>query len=263
MIIERKGGGGGGGGPGGGVDNPMTADLDTGGFKILANTINQDVILESYGANGSEVYLTDRIGGNTLQSGSNGIRLYKDIFAQSSAVDLGIISNPFGNVFISGQINNTVGDQVIEPGPAGSLIVRQNGGTPGADEVEISCDGTSGFIETPNAIGGGLIIRTNNNSSPVIIGSNSGADNVRYLRAFNAFYPGSSNTTDLGRDFFAEWRDLFIGGRARVGASTASKSSLNIPHGVAPSAPVDGDMWTTSAGLFVQINGVTRSVNLT
>lgn len=39
---------------------------------------------------------------------------------------------------------------------------------------------------------------------------------------------------------------------------TTSVASLRIPHGAAPSAPVNGDMWTTSAGgLFVRINGVT------
>ncbi len=40
-------------------------------------------------------------------------------------------------------------------------------------------------------------------------------------------------------------------------AATTSLASLNIPHGVAPTVPVNGDMWTTTAGLFVQINGST------
>lgn len=40
-------------------------------------------------------------------------------------------------------------------------------------------------------------------------------------------------------------------------ASTTSIASLRAPHGSAPSSPVDGDVWTTSAGLFVRVNGVT------
>jgi hypothetical protein len=32
---------------------------------------------------------------------------------------------------------------------------------------------------------------------------------------------------------------------------------LRIPHGSAPTSPVDGDMWTTTSGLFVRVNGVT------
>lgn len=40
-------------------------------------------------------------------------------------------------------------------------------------------------------------------------------------------------------------------------AATTALASLRLPHGTAPSAPVDGDMWTTTAGLFVRINGAT------
>lgn len=40
-------------------------------------------------------------------------------------------------------------------------------------------------------------------------------------------------------------------------ASAAPTAGLRVPHGTAPAAPVDGDVWTTTAGLFVRINGVT------
>lgn len=41
-------------------------------------------------------------------------------------------------------------------------------------------------------------------------------------------------------------------------AATATEgASVNLPHGAAPSAPADGDMWTTTAGLYVRINGAT------
>jgi hypothetical protein len=42
-----------------------------------------------------------------------------------------------------------------------------------------------------------------------------------------------------------------------VAAGTTAVSSLNIPHGAAPTSPVNGDMWTTTAGLFIRINGGT------
>jgi hypothetical protein len=42
-----------------------------------------------------------------------------------------------------------------------------------------------------------------------------------------------------------------------VAASTTAVSSLNLPHGAAPTSPVNGDMWTTTAGLFIRINGAT------
>lgn len=44
---------------------------------------------------------------------------------------------------------------------------------------------------------------------------------------------------------------------AHIGASTTSRASLCLEHGAAPTSPVNGDMWTTTAGLFVRINGAT------
>lgn len=38
---------------------------------------------------------------------------------------------------------------------------------------------------------------------------------------------------------------------------TTSLASLNLPHGVAPSAPTNGDVWTTTAGVYVRVNGST------
>lgn len=42
-----------------------------------------------------------------------------------------------------------------------------------------------------------------------------------------------------------------------LAASTTAGASLNIPQGVAPTSPVNGDMWTTSSGFFGRINGST------
>jgi hypothetical protein len=40
-------------------------------------------------------------------------------------------------------------------------------------------------------------------------------------------------------------------------AATASLAPLRIPHGDAPTSPTNGDMWTTTAGLYIRINGAT------
>ena len=45
-----------------------------------------------------------------------------------------------------------------------------------------------------------------------------------------------------------------------TGASTTARASLCLPHGAAPTTPVNGDIWTTTAGLFTRINGVTNGV---
>ena len=42
-----------------------------------------------------------------------------------------------------------------------------------------------------------------------------------------------------------------------LAASVAGVASLRVPHGTAPSSPVNGDIWTTTTGLFVRVNGAT------
>jgi hypothetical protein len=42
-------------------------------------------------------------------------------------------------------------------------------------------------------------------------------------------------------------------------APTTTTAGLNLPHGTAPTTPVNGDLWTTSSGLFFRINGGTQS----
>lgn len=40
-------------------------------------------------------------------------------------------------------------------------------------------------------------------------------------------------------------------------ATSTTRAGFNVPHGTAPTTPVDGDVWTTTAGVFVRINGAT------
>lgn len=42
-----------------------------------------------------------------------------------------------------------------------------------------------------------------------------------------------------------------------LGASTATRASLRLREGVAPTSPNNGDLWVTTAGLYVRINGAT------
>jgi len=46
-------------------------------------------------------------------------------------------------------------------------------------------------------------------------------------------------------------------GRLALPPATASNSPLNVPHGTAPTVPINGDLWSTTSGLFTRINGVT------
>jgi hypothetical protein len=44
-------------------------------------------------------------------------------------------------------------------------------------------------------------------------------------------------------------------GTVVTAASTTSAASLRVPHGSAPTSPVNGDVWTTTAGMYARING--------
>ncbi|AFQ45147.1 hypothetical protein [Desulfosporosinus meridiei] len=49
-------------------------------------------------------------------------------------------------------------------------------------------------------------------------------------------------------------------GKINLPASTDSTASLNLPHGVTPTSPVNGDVWTTTTGIITRINGSTRTL---
>jgi hypothetical protein len=48
-----------------------------------------------------------------------------------------------------------------------------------------------------------------------------------------------------------------LNGKVETQASVSGAAGLSIPHGTAPSSPADGDIWTTTAGVFARINGAT------
>ena len=48
-----------------------------------------------------------------------------------------------------------------------------------------------------------------------------------------------------------------FGALVTTAASTTTTAGLNLPAGAAPTSPIDGDTWTTTAGMYVRINGST------
>ncbi|MEE8599110.1 MAG: hypothetical protein V3S69_06325, partial [Dehalococcoidales bacterium] len=51
-----------------------------------------------------------------------------------------------------------------------------------------------------------------------------------------------------------------LSGQLITDDSTTTRSGFRIPEGVAPSSPVDGDMWVTTSDIFARINGVSESL---
>lgn len=72
-----------------------------------------------------------------------------------------------------------------------------------------------------------------------------------------------NNADSADNLLIADTGDVTVRRTLITAASASGQAGLRLPHGAAPSSPVDGDMWTTTAGLFVRINGVTKTVTLT
>jgi len=51
--------------------------------------------------------------------------------------------------------------------------------------------------------------------------------------------------------------NLTTTGLILTAASATGGAGFRLPHGAAPTSPVDGDVWTTNAGLYARINGAT------
>lgn len=49
-------------------------------------------------------------------------------------------------------------------------------------------------------------------------------------------------------------------GRVSLPAATELSASMTVPHGTVPTSPANGDLWTTTAGLYLRLNGTTRTM---
>lgn len=66
-----------------------------------------------------------------------------------------------------------------------------------------------------------------------------------------------ANFTNLNTDK-AELAGATYTGKVVTAAPTATVAGLTLPHGTAPTTPVNGDLWSTTTGLFQRINGTSR-----
>ena len=79
------------------------------------------------------------------------------------------------------------------------------------------------------------------------------------------YYPLSSNpagylTTSAAASTYAPLAGATFTGLVATPASSTSSAGFRLPHGTAPTTPVNGDMYTTTSALFVRINSTTQQV---
>ena len=136
----------------------------------------------------------------------------------------------------------------------GSTMILQTTTVDGADNGEARLDSTSGG----GNVARGAFLRLFGNESAATGQVNLAAGDV--AGGIISFRTGANavrlTINETGLSTFAGNTTVFI-------ASASTAASIRLPHGVAPSAPVNGDMWTTTAGAFIRINGVTKTFTLT
>lgn len=87
-------------------------------------------------------------------------------------------------------------------------------------------------------------------------GSVAGADKQIQYNASGSFGAEAGFEFDYSTNTFSVSNATFSG-LALTAASATGGAGLRVPHGAAPTSPTNGDVWTTTAGLFARINGAT------
>lgn len=92
-----------------------------------------------------------------------------------------------------------------------------------------------------------------------------GSDGQIYTSLANS-NSGNDPTSDavnwkiVGTDVFVEKAGDTMTGKLNTAASTTSSAGFNLAPGVAPTSPVDGDVWVTASNSFQRIGGATKTV---
>lgn len=98
----------------------------------------------------------------------------------------------------------------------------------------------------------------------------AGAQTVTGLKTFSGGLTVSAGTVTLPAASIADAAlssnimrlnlDQTYTAKTTFRASDTTKASFTVPHGAAPTAPVNGDFWTTTAAAFVRLNSVTATL---
>lgn len=158
-------------------------------------------------------------------------------------IDLGLIASGGvtglnlngGNLFTSGNVTGTANVVTGSNSVAGTATI--NGPAASFRQMLFTTASVNRWI-----------LRANNTAEG---GSNAGSD----LELSARDDTGASLATSL--IFRRSDSRATFAGEVVTPAATTTIAGLNVPHGAAPTSPVNGDIWTTTAGLFVRINGAT------
>ena len=247
----------------------ITATTAGGGSSNTAGT-NAVAIGDNASAAGNN---TVAIGYNATTSGAgnqNNIAIGHGSFSGGSeSVAVGDFAEADGNLSISIGTGWAKQDGAISIGTAtagginsigiGSMntgsIVHANGD--GSVAIGVDSSGNGAFASGQNSTTlGGNSLASGDYSTAIGSGTAAQAPGSVAIGVDSSGQATATSTADeikLGTGAHS----VMVLGKLNTAASNGVKARLNLPHGTAPTTPVDGDIWTTSSGIFTQINGTT------
>lgn len=176
------------------------------------------------------------IGGTTDISGSGGLKVFGTTAATSTTTGSLINAGGFGNAgaaFIGGTlaVSGTGASSFAGPITLNNTSVAL---------LTLNSTAASGKTWLMQSYSDGKWYLTHSGVKDAIIASPTTGDIT---------LGGNLTVSGTGTSSFA--------GKVNFPASTTAASSINLPHGAAPTSPTNGDLWTTTGGLYARINGAT------
>lgn len=144
------------------------------------------------------------------------------------------------------------------PGGSSGQVQFNDAGTFGGDAglTYTAASDVLGAITIQPASGNDITLRSTANSGAVTI-SESGTSGGVILAASGSGGALTMNAEGSTAEITITAGQTLTGGLLLTTASATGTAGFRLPAGTAPTSPTNGDMWTTSSGLFVRINGAT------
>lgn len=222
-----------------------SADADT-ADEIAGGTINVD----QGTANGGTLWTNSFKPTDTL--GTTAMNWYR-VFDTSQT--LAVANGGTGVTTSTG-----TGSVVLSTSPA---LTTPNLGTPSSATLT-NATGlplTTGVTGTLPVLNGGTGVTTATGTGSVVLSASPALTGTPTAPTATA----GTNSTQIATTAYADAVGALkvsksgdtMTGKLTTVASSTTAAGLTLPHGAAPTTPVNGDLWTTTAGLFARINGAT------
>jgi len=158
------------------------------------------------------------------------------------------------------ELNNTTRGYQLQAVNSGDYFRILVSGVGDALQIDSARDATfGGNVTLSKAATPTLTLTDTTNSVTNVVYSTDTVGGVGTTSAHNLTII-AGNTTAITIDDTSQ--DATFSGALLTSASTATRAGFNIAEGVAPTTPVDGDLWITAAGAFnARLNGVTVDVS--